>query len=49
MGCKEVKYFHHVPLENVEIVIKALRAYKPEENQEEPQPNFYYERFNRVI
>ena len=27
MGCKEVKYFHHVPLENVEIVIKALRAY----------------------
>lgn len=27
MGCKEVKYFHHVPLENVEIVINALRAY----------------------
>lgn len=27
MGCKEVKYFHHVPLENVEIVIKALRIY----------------------
>lgn len=27
MGCKEVKCFHHIPLENVEVVIKALRAY----------------------
>lgn len=27
MGCKEVKYFHHIPLENVEIVINALRVY----------------------
>lgn len=27
MGCKEVKYFHHIPLENVEIVVNALRAY----------------------
>ena len=28
MGCKEVKYFHHIPLGNVEIVVNALRAYK---------------------
>ena len=68
MGCKEVKYFHHVPLENVEIVINALRAYKPKEKpkfsnekldaimdkildttQEEPQTNFYSERFNKVM
>ena len=27
MGCKEVKSFHHIPLENLEIVINALRAY----------------------
>ena len=27
MGCKEVKYFHHIPLENVEIAVNALRAY----------------------
>lgn len=24
MGCTEVKYFHHIPLENIEIVVKAL-------------------------
>ena len=35
MGCKEVKYFHHVPLENVEIVINALRAY----NQDSTKKN----------
>lgn len=28
MGCKDVKYFHNIPLKNVETVIKALRAYK---------------------
>lgn len=27
MGCKEVKCFHHVPLENVEITINALKTY----------------------
>ena len=30
MGCTKVKYFYNIPLENVEIVINALRAYKPE-------------------
>lgn len=35
MGCKEVKYFHHIPLENVEIVIKALMAY----NQDSTKKN----------
>lgn len=35
MGCKEVKYFHHIPLENVEIVINALRAY----NQDSTKKN----------
>ena len=34
MGCKEVKYFHHIPLENVEIVIKALREYKQDLNKD---------------
>ena len=27
MGCKGVKCFHHVPLENVEILINALKTY----------------------
>ena len=27
MGCKEVKCFYHIPLENLEIVINALSAY----------------------
>ena len=51
MGCKEVRTFHHIPLENVEIVINALKAYngKSEEKQEETQKNFYAERFNRVL
>lgn len=35
MGCREVKYFHHVPLENLEIVINALRAY----NQDSTKKN----------
>lgn len=30
------------------IAWQQIPEYKPEENQEEPQPNFYSERFNRV-
>lgn len=33
MGCKEVKSFHHIPLENVEIVINALRAYNQDSTE----------------
>lgn len=29
MGCKEVKYFHNIPLENVEVVVKALEKQIP--------------------
>lgn len=29
MGCKEVKYFHNIPLENVEIVVESLEKYVP--------------------
>ena len=35
MGCKEVRTFHHIPLENVEIVINALKAY----NQDSTKKN----------
>lgn len=31
------------------IAWQQIPEYKPEEKQEEPQPNFYTERFNRVI
>ena len=29
MGCKEVKAFHNIPLENVEVVINALEIQTP--------------------
>ena len=29
MGCTEVKYFYHIPLENVEVVVKALEKQIP--------------------
>lgn len=35
MGCKEIRAFHHIPFENVEIVINALRAY----NQDSTKKN----------
>ena len=53
MGCKEVKYFHNIPLENVEIVVKTLEKQipkKPIKTQDiEGITDFYCCKCSRVV
>lgn len=47
MGCKEVKYFHNIPLKNVEIVVESLKKHVPKKPIEKPIEDtcLYYENY----